>query len=104
MGVGTATLLTLPLPLAPLCMGGRPHLVLTPKSMHVFEGPTISSYVHCCRECFVRWWRWEQRSLHGKRGQILGDLGARAAPVLSEHGLVPDAKGLFTIQCPSCRW
>lgn len=56
-----------------------------------------------CRDCFARWWRWEQRSLHGKRKQVLEDLGARAGPALSGQGLVPDAKGIFTVHCPSCR-
>ena len=70
---------------------------------HIQKAMLRSSGV-CCRDCFVRWWRWEQRSLHGKRKQLLEDLGARAAPVLNEQDLVADAKGLFAIQCPSCRW
>lgn len=74
------------------------------------RGPTAQvirlasdSTVHPHRECFARWWRWEQRSLHAKRKQALEDLGARAGPVLSEQGLTPDAKGLYAIRCPSCR-
>lgn len=58
---------------------------------------------HVRSACFARWWRWKQRSLHAKRKQTMEDLGARAAQVLGEQGLVPDAKGLYTIQCPSCR-
>ena len=59
---------------------------------------------HVRSACFACWWRWEQRSLHAKRKQTMEDLGARAGQVLSEQGLVPDVKGLYTIQCPSCRF
>lgn len=59
---------------------------------------------HVRSACFACWWRWEQRSLHATRKQTMEDLGARAGQVLSEQGLVPDVKGLYTIQCPSCRF
>lgn len=56
-----------------------------------------------CSDCFARWWRWKQRSLHTGRKQIIKELGAAAGPKLHESGLVPDAHGLYTILCPSCR-
>lgn len=56
-----------------------------------------------CSDCFARWWRWEQRSLHAKRKQLIEELKAAAGPKLHELGLVPYAQGLFTILCPSCR-
>lgn len=67
------------------------------------EHSTPKQTGHVRSACFARWWRWKQRSLHAKRKQTMEDLGARAAQVLGEQGLVPDAKGLYTIQCPSCR-
>ena len=67
------------------------------------EHSTPKQTGHVRSACFARWWRWKQRSLHAKRKQTMEDLGARAGQVLGEQGLVPDAKGLYTIQCPSCR-
>ncbi|EIE19656.1 hypothetical protein COCSUDRAFT_44507 [Coccomyxa subellipsoidea C-169] len=57
-----------------------------------------------CIDCFARWWRWEQRSLHAKRKQLIEELKAAAGPKLHDLGLVPYAQGLFTILCPSCRF
>lgn len=51
----------------------------------------------------MRWWRWEQRSLNRQRKQVNQDLGARAGQQLLDLGLNPDAQGLFTVLCPSCR-
>ena len=54
-------------------------------------------------DCFARWWRWEQRSLNGQRKQTMAELGARAGDKLQPLGLIPDARGLFPVLCPSCR-
>ncbi|CAL8471319.1 g10861 [Coccomyxa elongata] len=59
---------------------------------------------HCFHlDCFARWWRWEQRSLHTKRKRIIEELSAAAGPKLYNSGLIPTDQGLFTVLCPSCR-
>ena len=61
---------------------------------------------HCvrwCSACFARWWRWEQRSLDRQRKQLIQELGAQAGSKLHPMGLTPDARGLYTVLCPSCR-
>ncbi len=38
-----------------------------------------------------------------KAGQIQKDLQSAAPQRLQDEGLVPDANGLFAVQCPVCR-
>ncbi|KAK9806324.1 hypothetical protein WJX72_010353 [[Myrmecia] bisecta] len=59
---------------------------------------------HCFHfRCFARWWRWEQQHLAAKRARMQQEFGAAAQFRLPKAGLVPDADGIFTIACPSCR-
>ncbi|BDA46703.1 probable E3 ubiquitin-protein ligase RNF25 [Coccomyxa sp. Obi] len=82
------------------CMNSLSDEASTPGSQELIKLPCY----HCFHlDCFARWWRWEQRSLHTKRKRIIEELSAAAGPKLHSSGLIPTDQGLFTILCPSCR-
>lgn len=59
---------------------------------------------HCYHlQCFAEWWHWQQSSMQQKAEQIQKDLLSAAPQRLQDDGLVPDANGLFAVQCPICR-
>ena len=74
-------------------------------------GPKPQTTANCChslpvcRACFASWWQCQQQQDCREAQQLKDDLGlTTAASKLQERGLVPDPHGLFTIQCPACRW
>lgn len=59
---------------------------------------------HCYHlPCFAEWWHWQQSSMLQKASQIKQDLQSAAPERLKEEHLIPDASGIFAIQCPICR-
>jgi len=72
---------------------------------HCLLTPLMSPKHDCayCRQCFAEWWHWQQSSMQHKAGQIQKDLQSAAPQRLQDEGLVPDADGLFAVQCPVCR-